>query len=305
MSRYYVGPFGRILPAADVPSSEQQPQRPATLPARGNLPYQLPPPRTSTNLQFGTDPFLGQHHSTENAEPGTSLPPADVGSQRRRTEQLPSVRQLLSPVPDSNPPSSYPTQVFDILSSSNERHESSYPFLHKSSLPSHVSPVKDHSDSPPPPQTGSLPPLSEVTMQSLGDIKRHAVTQSDPTALSFYQPSPLHGVAFHEKALSADLSSPKSTNRPTVPSVRPHVVDERYIEGEGLCYVYADGSHCPKSINGVPVNASWGVTKAGKPRKRLAQACLTCREKKIKCQPNLPKCDQCQKFGRKCRFESA
>ncbi|BDD58782.1 hypothetical protein MAP00_004033 [Monascus purpureus] len=55
----------------------------------------------------------------------------------------------------------------------------------------------------------------------------------------------------------------------------------------------------------MPVNANWGITKAGKPRKRLAQACLTCREKKIKCQPNLPRCDQCQKSGRDCRFENA
>jgi hypothetical protein len=34
-------------------------------------------------------------------------------------------------------------------------------------------------------------------------------------------------------------------------------------------------------IDGTPVNANWGVTKAGRPRKRLGLACLTCREKKI------------------------
>lgn len=85
----------------------------------------------------------------------------------------------------------------------------------------------------------------------------------------------------------------------------PHVVDEQVVEGEGICYIYSDGSYCPKTIDGEPVNANWGVTKAGKPRKRLAQACITCREKKIKCHPNLPKCDQCQKSGRVCRFMSA
>jgi hypothetical protein len=116
---------------------------------------------------------------------------------------------------------------------------------------------------------------------------------------------PLHAATLqHESAPGGELSSPES-GRSQGTSTLPHVVDEKYIDGEGFCFVYADGSHVPKTIDGIPVNANWGVTKAGKPRKRLAQACLTCREKKIKCQPNLPKCDQCQKSGRECRFESA
>ncbi|KAK2763093.1 hypothetical protein FQN54_009727 [Arachnomyces sp. PD_36] len=98
---------------------------------------------------------------------------------------------------------------------------------------------------------------------------------------------------------TSDILTPKPQ------SLLPHVIDEQIIGGEGLCYIYSDGSYCPKLIDGEPVNADWGVTKAGKPRKRLAQACITCREKKIKCHPNLPKCDQCQKSGRQCRFESA
>lgn len=49
----------------------------------------------------------------------------------------------------------------------------------------------------------------------------------------------------------------------------------------------------------------WGVTKAGKPRKRLSQACITCREKKIKCDPGGgPKCSQCLRFNRECRFDT-
>lgn len=49
----------------------------------------------------------------------------------------------------------------------------------------------------------------------------------------------------------------------------------------------------------------WGVTKAGKPRKRLSQACITCREKKIKCDPGGgPKCLQCLRFSRECRFDT-
>ena len=85
----------------------------------------------------------------------------------------------------------------------------------------------------------------------------------------------------------------------------PQVVGEQIIPGEGPCWVYKDGSTCKKVIDGEVVNAQWGITKAGKPRKRLAIACTTCREKKIKCDPGEPKCVQCEKFGRECRFTTA
>ncbi|SPO00649.1 uncharacterized protein DNG_03398 [Cephalotrichum gorgonifer] len=78
----------------------------------------------------------------------------------------------------------------------------------------------------------------------------------------------------------------------------PRFVCAAEVPGEGMCYFYDDGSHCKTVIDGEPVNAHWGVTKAGKPRKRLAIACVTCREKKIKCDPDFPRCVQCEKFGR-------
>jgi hypothetical protein len=78
-------------------------------------------------------------------------------------------------------------------------------------------------------------------------------------------------------------------------------VGQREIQGEGLCYIYEDGTYCRAIIDGETVNPDWGITKAGKPRKRLAQACLTCREKKIKCEPGYPKCLQCAKSQRLCR----
>lgn len=85
----------------------------------------------------------------------------------------------------------------------------------------------------------------------------------------------------------------------------PRFVRAAELPGEGLCYFYDDGSHCKTVIDGEAVNAHWGVTKAGKPRKRLAIACVTCREKKIKCDPDYPRCVQCEKFGRVCRFKNA
>ncbi|CAD6500296.1 BgTH12-07476 [Blumeria graminis f. sp. triticale] len=85
----------------------------------------------------------------------------------------------------------------------------------------------------------------------------------------------------------------------------PRFVRQADVPGEGICYFYDDGTHCKAVIDGEVVNAHWGVTKAGKPRKRLAIACITCREKKIKCDPDYPRCLQCQKFGRVCRFKNA
>lgn len=82
------------------------------------------------------------------------------------------------------------------------------------------------------------------------------------------------------------------------------IVREEVIPGKGLCYIYEDGSIAQKAVSGDAVNPKWGTTKAGKPRKRLGQACNTCREKKIKCDPSVPKCAQCQKFGRECKFDT-
>lgn len=103
-------------------------------------------------------------------------------------------------------------------------------------------------------------------------------------------------------SLSPQLSreGPGATAKPL-----PRVISESDIPGEGRCYVYEDGTHCKKIIDGEVVNAQWGVTKAGKPRKRLAIACTTCREKKIKCDPADPKCVQCDKSGRECHFQNA
>ncbi|OAA66141.1 C6 transcription factor [Cordyceps fumosorosea ARSEF 2679] len=85
----------------------------------------------------------------------------------------------------------------------------------------------------------------------------------------------------------------------------PRFVRQAEVPGEGMCYFYDDGTHCKTVIDGERVNALWGVTKAGKPRKRLAIACVICREKKIKCDPDYPRCVQCDKFGRVCTFKTA
>ena len=165
----------------------------------------------------------------------------------------------------------------------------------------------EFTDSPARPQVASLPPISQVAPHP----HSHRGGELWPlrnAPLHHPRPLPLD-TRFHDTSIPVQPSGAAApvqpVQSPQTPPIRPQVVDERYIEGRGLCYIYEDGSYCPKSIDGVPVNASWGITKAGKPRKRLAQACVMCREKKIKCRPNLPRCDQCEKAGRECRFESA
>ena len=71
--------------------------------------------------------------------------------------------------------------------------------------------------------------------------------------------------------------------------------------GEGKFYIYSDGHRIPTQVDGEQVNPAWGLTKANKPRKRLALACLDCREKKIKCEPGINSCVQCEKAMRPCR----
>ena len=114
----------------------------------------------------------------------------------------------------------------------------------------------------------------------------------------------------HQQGVSGkgSKSSAKDTLGPKIwtgTHFLPRFVREAEVPGEGMCYFYDDGTYCKTVIDDEPVNAHWGVTKAGKPRKRLAIACITCREKKIKCDPDYPRCVQCEKFGRVCKFKNA
>ncbi|KAG0646398.1 putative transcriptional regulatory [Hyphodiscus hymeniophilus] len=121
------------------------------------------------------------------------------------------------------------------------------------------------------------------------------------TVTSNYIPTPASTVA-GEPSTTKDGLGPKIW---TGTQFLPRFVRQAEVQGEGMCYFYDDGTHCKTVIDGEIVNAHWGVTKAGRPRKRLAIACITCREKKIKCDPDYPRCVQCEKFGRICKFKNA
>ncbi|KAH1713845.1 hypothetical protein KXX40_004730 [Aspergillus fumigatus] len=322
MSAYYVGPFGRMLPVTDRNSPEREPERSANEPVSGNHPYQLPPPRTMESLQFGTDPFLSRRNLEGNGD--SRLGSSAHGHQPVINEQLPSVSELLTPSSRSSQSvSPNRSRLFGFYHPTGESPKPSQP-----SQRPHTTSRHDDTGVPRTPQgrpearaerfsrptAGNLPSLSQMSIYTAGnEASIHGGIRTDvPQQQAHLSPFTPQGRVSHDKEIREENSLPgtheigsAAADQSKMAQVRPHVVDERYIEGEGWCYIYADGSHCPKTIDGVPVNANWGVTKAGKPRKRLAQACLTCREKKIKCQPNLPKCDQCQKSGRECRFESA
>lgn len=323
MSTYYVGPFGRMLPMTDRTSPERGPERSANKPVSGNHPYQLPPPRTLESLQFGTDPFLSQRNHEETGN--SRLRSNAVGHQPIVNEQLPSVSELLTPSSRSSQSASpHRSRLFSFYhppGDSPRVAQSPHTATHHDTGLVPRTPqggpqggAEARADPFSRPTTGNLPSLSQISIYTPeNEARMHASIRTDISQQQAHH-SPLipQGRVYHDNETREENSSPvahetgsAAANQPQTAQVRPHVVDERYIEGEGWCYIYADGSHCPKTIDGVPVNANWGVTKAGKPRKRLAQACLACREKKIKCHPNLPKCDQCQKSGRDCRFESA
>ncbi|KAI0157805.1 hypothetical protein GGR57DRAFT_55871 [Xylariaceae sp. FL1272] len=157
------------------------------------------------------------------------------------------------------------------------------------------------------PSTPSFRPASDhrVPLPSLGlslgyEPGQHRIEgQRQPASRSH---SPTSTISANPERVSKDSLGPKIW---TGSHFLPRFVRQADVPGEGLCYFYDDGTHCKTVIDGEPVNAHWGVTKAGKPRKRLAIACLTCREKKIKCDPDFPRCVQCEKFGRVCKFKNA
>ncbi|KAI2779530.1 hypothetical protein F4815DRAFT_185974 [Daldinia loculata] len=142
------------------------------------------------------------------------------------------------------------------------------------------------------------PPNQRFGYESSPVFKRESQMRLDPSS---HSPT-LASVVAPEGAPVKDGLGPKIW---TGTHFLPRFVKQAEVPGEGLCYFYDDGTHCKTVIDGEPVNAHWGVTKAGKPRKRLAIACLTCREKKIKCDPDYPRCVQCEKFGRVCKFKNA
>ena len=333
----YIGPFGRILPlpkntethkTKPVSNSEATPSA-MTAPRLRQLP--LP-----TRLQFGTDPTMGL------TEPGRY---GSTNSNRRPLEShkstsqdtLPSVIQTLTPRSLSSPGTSPFPQMLDTSASvdtqssqpsprrgvGSDQHDFTRPHYYSGSnstivspQPQYLSPSGDSSNvNTNVPNLGSSqfsPSYSDRSGYEMlpyalnNDVSRQSIPsmQYDSSPASYYHSRPPS--VSHESPRSSELPSRQSRQDMSSSSKPPRrLVGEEVVPGEGLCYMYSDGTHVRKMIDGETVNAQWGVTKAGKARKRLAEACVACRDKKIKCEPGEPKCVQCEKSGRDCRFQTA
>lgn len=114
-----------------------------------------------------------------------------------------------------------------------------------------------------------LPPFSQKTShhEPAAGYREQAGL---PVVSSGHQPGPV-AVGLSEGAPVKDGLGPKIW---TGTHFLPRFVRQSEVPGEGLCYFYDDGTHCKSVIDGEQVNAHWGVTKAGKPRKRLAIVCF-------------------------------
>jgi len=313
MSGTYIGPFGRILPVPedhDLKQSTKPP--PSKMLARTMPPL---PSRGGLGLAFGSDPtpgFTDPNRYSRSQKPNSSSRPHTGGT-------LPPVSDLLSPVAPA---------IGDVFPSSS-RFGTGSPSVLSSGYPS---PRPDEYITPPyhragansfpgqPPRGSHMQPqygnpVRNTPPHGMGSMQYPSAypSTSDRPQTSWHPspPTPSSTPSQWPIIQRSDLRSaaPPVSQRireaaSTVPPVLK-VVGEKVIPGEGPCYLYEDGSHVKMVIDGEAVNAQWGVTKAGKPRKRLAVACMTCREKKIKCDPGDFKCVQCDKSGRECQFSNA
>lgn len=377
MSRIYSGPIDRNRPVLD----HREPKRRQLLDGEirdSMATYQLPRP---DRLHFGTDTSAGftepMKYNTISQSSRSLAPPSNpIYTEQARQlhhEQLPSVRQLLTPStvpsgsqspfsrqprpkPSQRPldfpsevrgppttgsvirgsefarrsacsqPQSSPTQIplptdgspsrerYQISPFTQQCHPSyrhgqrpnTSPYGPSFEIPQRISYPHQHQQPLPP----SFSTRQQMTPSNTSHLQHEILLDPgrsqqllaiNASAQYFQEQSSNHGMAV--KSATTSNQKPPAI----VDSVKPiaRVVGEQDVSGQGPSWIYEDGTTCKKVIDGEAVNAQWGVTKAGKPRKRLAIACTTCREKKIKCDPAEPKCVQCEKYGRKCRFATA
>lgn len=281
--------------------------RPPSIPSHGGPPASYQPYSTPH----------GEHHL-----------PRELSESQSNT-RLPSLRTLLEPEL-LDKPSDHPLRQVASHSSHNASppYRSSSPHLkRRHDFDSHIyshyecnatAPQMSYAHRPPPPllhtEQQSTTPSTPGSALSTGSLEHqgHGSSQSlhDNTASNAFRQSSSASESMTILSSHPVYDEAEDPVRPVrrridalsrAPVRASRCIAQREMPGEGLCYIYEDGTYCRAIIDGEPVNPSWGITKAGKPRKRLAQACLTCREKKIKCEPGYPKCHQCAKSQRVCR----
>ena len=268
------------------------PSPPSSSPQHSPSPPQQPPLTAPHNQGPSSDLVARAPHYSTYPDHSPSSATAQVQSQ-------PDVSPLRESYPISLAGSNFPSYVnhnSTNITPYNPSFETHPQTPYSSQIPQGAAPTILH-------QQPNDPLTASYTQPILSADAAHSQHMPPFMAQALYfqgQSSTYQGAAHPVIGPEQSPSAAPNTVKP-----QPRVVAERDVPGEGPSWVYEDGSTCKKVIDGELVNAQWGVTKAGKPRKRLAIACTTCREKKIKCDPAEPKCVQCEKFGRECRFTTA
>ncbi|KAI9726085.1 MAG: hypothetical protein M1828_002093 [Chrysothrix sp. TS-e1954] len=219
-------------------------------------------------------------------------PPRSVAdilmSKTARPEIYPKPRTPMPPYQSLGPPQS--PSYRDLQLDTKQPVRPNIPGIHASSSSNGESLSSSHSYATTPMQQHAANPLS-----ARPELPSQTYYWETPETQNSKSPA-THRSESH--ATSVEYASPPLANP------HKHVVGVKEIPGHGENYVFSDASTVPTQINGDPVNPNWGITKAGKPRKRLAQACTECREKKVKCEPGeteTSKCNHCSRLNRDCR----
>ncbi|KAK4103975.1 hypothetical protein N658DRAFT_237160 [Parathielavia hyrcaniae] len=296
------------MTARKEPAPEDSPPR-QQLPSLSSLfgpPSQMPPLHSSSSdrpdpyttssasspLEHPSRPAVGSSSYFSSSVTSASQPRSLLGSRFQDRPQIPSLSQVfpgpLSPVPRLDPRQDGRPE-YSSGSQWSAQHEAGREYSFGSRIHHYYQPALDRYHS------SHLQGARDESRAEFRDPLAPHMPGHNPPA------TPTSSVG-SEVPPTKDQLGPKIW---TGTHFLPRFVRAAEVPGEGLCYFYDDGSHCKTVIDGEAVNAHWGVTKAGKPRKRLAIACVTCREKKIKCDPDYPRCVQCEKFGRVCKFKNA
>lgn len=304
-------PSTRRPPSHQDSSSRPLPPPLSNMLAAARIPALPSPPHPDRINAYSSDPArYGRTFSPSMSD--HRLPPLS-GS----IDRLPSVSQLLTPssqAPPAGPPSYYdrprtqerrtelppthPPTPADVQS----RPATSY-FQHDT--------WRDRDPRGPPLQSNG--PASEGLSRPRrpGALSPLQLTSDASHAQAPYQPpvkTPTTWLASQSpQSTVSTIQSNLNANTPARPQDKPvagarKLVGETNLPGQGRVFLYDDGTKIPTVVDGEPVNGQWGMTKAGKPRKRMPQACVACRQKKIKCDPGEGKCAQCEKSGKDCRY---
>lgn len=319
-----------------LPSTVPQPGQPKLYSLYESHPdYTSRPPHNTLGRRQTMDlPRPLEPRSNGPAQGPTNNDPQHIDSngQRPPGQMLPGLRDILTPASHSSPQpqqstwSQAPLPRYEPRNVGNPEHPTQH------SNPIHPPPALH----PPPEPHGAYPPQHDrrldlpiletqpVARQPPPTIQGSSYTtyrgdgrdNADPryerprqTSTSSYMtagaPSPYTPLPVeHQAHRSSTASYDRSGNPPFTPTgaeASKKYLGVKDFPGEGVFHVYDGGYRIPTIVDGETVNPQWGLTKANKPRKRLALACLDCREKKIKCEPGATSCLQCEKAKRPCR----